>query len=59
MVWEWDRELKSNSALQTRSDGRYYLEYARDNYRNYDFETRLSVRIHAAIRFYSEDASVA
>ena len=53
MVWEWDRELKSNCALQTRSDGRYYLEYARDNYRNYDFETRLSVRIHAAIRFYS------
>ena len=45
-------------ALQTRSDGRYYLEYARDNYRNYDFETRLSVRIHAAIRFYSEDATV-
>ncbi len=41
--------------LQTRSDGRSYLVLARDSHRGYDFENRLSVRIHAALRFHSED----
>lgn len=40
---------------QTRSDGRSYLVLARDSHRGYDFENRLSVRIHAALRFHSED----
>lgn len=43
--------------FQTRKQGRRYLEFARDNYQGYDFESRLSVRIHAALRFYSENAS--
>ena len=34
------------------------MEFARDNFRNYDFEGRLNVRIQAALRYYSEDASV-
>ncbi|TRY69575.1 hypothetical protein TCAL_08624 [Tigriopus californicus] len=40
---------------ETRSEGRHYLEFARDNYRNYDFEHRLSVRIQAALRYYSDN----
>jgi hypothetical protein len=28
---------------------------ARDAFGGYDFEGRLSVRIHAALRYYSED----
>ena len=41
--------------FQTRSEGRRYLELSRDNYRHYDFESRLNVRIQAALRYYSEN----
>lgn len=41
--------------FQTRHDGRFYLEFARDNYQNYDFENRLNVRIHAALRLHSDN----
>eukprot|EP00095_Tigriopus_kingsejongensis_P011260 snap_masked-scaffold708_size108518-processed-gene-0.10 protein:Tk11260 transcript:snap_masked-scaffold708_size108518-processed-gene-0.10-mRNA-1 annotation:"tetratricopeptide repeat protein 39c" len=40
---------------ETRGEGRHYLEFARDNYHNYDFEHRLSVRIQAALRYYSDN----
>ena len=39
--------------LQTRPEGFLYLERARDNYQNYDFESRLTVRIHSALRYYT------
>ena len=39
--------------FQTRGEGCLYLERARDNYQNYDFESRLTVRIHSALRYYS------
>ena len=51
------RLLCHDFVLQTREEGRFYLEYARDNYRGYDFEGRLNVRIQAALRYYSEDVS--
>ncbi|XP_042886714.1 tetratricopeptide repeat protein 39C-like isoform X1 [Penaeus japonicus] len=35
---------------ETLDAGRKYLEEARDNYHNYDFENRLNVRIHAALK---------
>jgi len=38
---------------ETRGEGCLYLERARDNYQNYDFESRLTVRIHSALRYYS------
>ena len=34
-------------------EGKTYLISARDNYQNYDFENRLNVRIHSALRYYS------
>lgn len=40
--------------LQTRGEGCLYLERARDNYQNYDFESRLTVRIHSALKYYSD-----
>ena len=39
--------------FQTRAEGRHYLEMARDNYHNYDFENRLAVLIYSALRYYS------
>ena len=39
--------------FQTRPEGCLYLERARDNYQNYDFESRLTVRIHSALRYYT------
>ena len=39
--------------FQTIEEGRSYLILARDNYQNYDFENRLNVRIHSALRYYS------
>ena len=38
---------------QTIEEGKSYLILARDNYQNYDFENRLTVRIHSALRLYS------
>jgi hypothetical protein len=38
---------------ETIEEGRSYLILARDNYQNYDFENRLTVRIHSALRYYS------
>ncbi|CAB4054319.1 unnamed protein product [Lepeophtheirus salmonis] len=42
----------------TRAEGRSYLEFARDNYKNYDFENRLNVRIHSALRHFNFDGGV-
>ena len=39
--------------LQTIEEGKSYLISARDNYQSYDFENRLTVRIHSALRLYS------
>ena len=39
--------------FQTIEEGKSYLILARDNYQNYDFENRLNVRIHSALRYYS------
>ena len=39
--------------MQEVEEGKSYLVRARDNYQNYDFENRLCVRIHSALRFYS------
>jgi len=44
---------KNASTMTELDEGRVYLERARDNYQNYDFENRLCVRIHSALRFYS------
>ena len=46
--------LYSSLYLQTRGEGCLYLERARDNYQNYDFESRLTVRIHSALKYYSD-----
>lgn len=35
---------------QTLEEGRKCLEDVRDNYQGYDFENRLNVRVHAALR---------
>jgi len=35
---------------QTMTEGRTLLEYARDNYQNFDFENRLNVRIQAVLK---------
>lgn len=38
--------------LQMLNEGIHHLTNARDNYQNYDFENRLCVRIHSALRYY-------
>ncbi|KAK7066482.1 Tetratricopeptide repeat protein 39C [Halocaridina rubra] len=35
---------------ETMEEGKKYLEDARDSYHGYDFENRLNVRIHAALK---------
>ena len=50
----WKKYKKKFFLLfQTRPEGCLYLERARDNYQNYDFESRLTVRIHSALRYYT------
>ena len=44
--------------MQEVEEGKAYLVKARDNYQNYDFENRLCVRIHSALRFYSSRGGV-
>lgn len=41
---------KLQSLFQTLEEGRKCLEDVRDNYQGYDFENRLNVRVHAALR---------
>lgn len=48
-----DKSITRDCLFQTRGEGCLYLERARDNYQNYDFESRLTVRIHSALRYYS------
>ena len=53
-VLVWKKYIKIFFLLfQTRPEGCLYLERARDNYQNYDFESRLTVRIHSALRYYT------
>ena len=49
----WKKYINFFFLFQTRPEGCLYLERARDNYQNYDFESRLTVRIHSALRYYT------
>ena len=49
----WKKYIIFFLLFQTRPEGCLYLERARDNYQNYDFESRLTVRIHSALRYYT------
>ena len=53
----WPKILCFVCYFQTYAQGKHHLTKARDGFKEYDFDNRLSVRVNAALRRLKEEGT--